>query len=200
VAFALLGTILGAVIGLIAALLRRSRPGLWMANWWDAARRPIRFPRKSISTPTTITAPRPGFLRRRWPWPVGAPVLFVLTAAFASGAYLGRLVDRRLADAVAAADRDDPFWRLDDLMAHREPVPDAAKSAIVVAEALSSLLDRPKRQRRTRRVRPEDIPKRGPRRLWHIRLGQIFAPTAPIRSHATPPASSSALTGPSRTP
>jgi len=66
-------------------------------------------------------------------------VLALLVTAFALGVYVGRLVDRRLADAISAADRDDPFWRFDDLMAHRDPVPDAENSALVVAEAVSRL-------------------------------------------------------------
>ena len=61
----------------------------------------------------------------------------MLTTSFGTGAYLGRTVDRRLAAAISAADRDDPFWRLDDLMAHREQVPDAENSALVMAEVLS---------------------------------------------------------------
>src|SRR6185312_8463343 len=55
---------------------------------------------------------------------------------------LGRIIDRRLADAVAMADRDDPSWRIEDLMATRQIVPDAENSALVVAEALALLPDR----------------------------------------------------------
>ncbi len=47
--------------------------------------------------------------------------------------------DEWLADAMAAADRDNPYWRLDDLMAHREQVPDAENSALVVAKAVELL-------------------------------------------------------------
>ncbi len=49
------------------------------------------------------------------------------------------MVDRRLADAIAAADRDDPYWRIDDLMAHRESVPDAENAALVVLRSLELL-------------------------------------------------------------
>jgi len=66
-------------------------------------------------------------------------VLVVLAAALVTGAYIWWMAGRRLADAISAADRDDPFWRLDDLMAHRDPVPVAENSALVVAEALSLL-------------------------------------------------------------
>ncbi len=139
VVFAACGGVIGAVIGLVAAVLGRSRLGQLIAACWEAVNRPMRLFRRSKSASAGGNDAQPGFLRRRWPWLVGTPVLVVLTAAFATGVYLGRLVDRRLADAVAAADRDDPFWRLDDLMSHREQVLDAENSAIVVAEALSRL-------------------------------------------------------------
>ncbi len=57
-------------------------------------------------------------------------------SVFGTGFYLGRAVDRRLANAIAAADLDDPSWRIDDLMAAREPVPDDENSALVVAWVL----------------------------------------------------------------
>ena len=66
-------------------------------------------------------------------------MLLMLVAALGAGFYLQRIVDRRLAAAIAAADRDDPFWRLDDLMAHREVVPDAENSARVLAGAIELL-------------------------------------------------------------
>ena len=66
----------------------------------------------------------------------------ILAIAFGTGLYLWRIVNRRLADAIAAADRDDPYWRLDDLMAHRDPVPDEENSAIVVAEVLAMVPER----------------------------------------------------------
>ncbi len=74
-----------------------------------------------------------------WPWAVGLPVLCVLATAYGAGVYAGKVVDRRLADAVAAADRDDPHWRLNDLMEHREAVPDEENSAMVLAKALELL-------------------------------------------------------------
>ena len=79
--------------------------------------------------------------RRRWPWLLGVPVLFVLAVALLMWGYSRRMSKGRLADAIAAADRDDPNWRLDDLMAHREPVPDAENSALIVAKVLSLLPD-----------------------------------------------------------
>ena len=68
-------------------------------------------------------------------------MLLVLVASLGSGFYLKLVVDHRLAAAIAAADRDDPFWRLDDLMAHREVVPDEENSARVLAQAIELLPD-----------------------------------------------------------
>jgi hypothetical protein len=69
--------------------------------------------------------------RRLVPWLVagalaGAIGIFGLSRWF--------MADQRLADAMAAADRDNPYWRLEDLMAHREQVPDAENSALVLAK------------------------------------------------------------------
>jgi hypothetical protein len=83
--------------------------------------------------------PRPRRRRRLWPWLIGSPIFLFMAVAIGSWIYLSRMVDHRLADAIAAADRDDPHWRIDDLMANRESVPDAENSAIVVSEALKLL-------------------------------------------------------------
>ena len=69
------------------------------------------------------------------------PALLAIACGLGTGAYLGRIVDRRLEEAIAAADREDPNWRIDDLLAHRDVVPDDENSAIVVAEALERLPD-----------------------------------------------------------
>ena len=68
---------------------------------------------------------------------MGVPLLLVLAAAVVVGAVGEGQVDRRLAAAVAEADRDDPNWRLDDLLANREPVPDAENSAPVMDQILA---------------------------------------------------------------
>ncbi len=60
-------------------------------------------------------------------------------AGYVAGWLGARTVDRRLAAAVAAADRDDPAWRFDDLLANREPVPDEENSSIVMDKVLSLL-------------------------------------------------------------
>jgi hypothetical protein len=47
-----------------------------------------------------------------------------LVVGLTAGSYAGKLVDRRLAETIAAADRDDPNRQLDDPMKSREPVPE----------------------------------------------------------------------------
>jgi hypothetical protein len=136
-----LGALFGAGAGLMGGILRRIWPGAFRSAGWSVFQRPIRlFSRRREETGSVAVTPaRPGFLRRRWPWLVGLPLLVILVAAFGAGRYLERVVDRRLDEAIAAADRDDPFWRIDDLMAHREAVPDEENSALVVAEALERM-------------------------------------------------------------
>lgn len=144
------GAFIGAIFGFLKGLRGQGRSG--KRSWWATANRPIRlvpgkrlairsgrlFPGKRL-TIRPIGAPLWDSLQRRWRWLIGVPVASFLVAALAVGVYLGWWVDRRLADAIAAADRDDPFWRLDDLMAHREPLPDEENAALVVAEALQRL-------------------------------------------------------------
>jgi hypothetical protein len=136
---ALWGVILCAAIGLVGPLIWRAHSGARTPTWWMAVNRLVRlFPRtRSTATPIDAGPLRPR--RRRWPWRVGVPVLLVLAAPFGVGVYLGRMVDRRLTDAIAVADGDNPSWRLDDLMANRDPVPDVENSALVVAEVCSLL-------------------------------------------------------------
>ena len=160
---ALWGLILGAAIGMIGGLIRRGRPGTFLASRCGTASRATWLPgepehrRNHHRRPGGQTRTALGLAG----WRNGT-----ICAAGAGGRprdrdLPGRAVDRRLADAIAAADRDDPNWRLDDLMAHREPVPDAENSALIVAEALALLPEnwpygpsrRPESQavRRTRR-------------------------------------------------
>ncbi len=74
--------------------------------------------------------------RRLLPWLVGAALLGVIGLYVLS---LSFMANERLAVAVAAADHDNPHWRLDDLLANREKVPDAENSAIVL-QKLDDLL------------------------------------------------------------
>jgi hypothetical protein len=66
---------------------------------------------------------------------IGALAWLVLLADYGWGIYWGKLADRRL----AAADRDDRNWQIEDLVAQRVPVPDAENSAFVVGDVVSVL-------------------------------------------------------------
>lgn len=131
---------LGTGLGLIAGLVRRARSrGMDRARREDAIGSEVATPGDRSDAPVP-RARRARLVRRRWRWIAGF-ALFWPAAGFVIGAYLGRMVDRRLANAITAAERDDPYWRLDDLMAHREPVPDDENSAFLVAEAASMVSD-----------------------------------------------------------
>jgi hypothetical protein len=130
---ALFGACFGAPCALIGCLILRLIGPTTSGKLRAFFKRPIRLsPRRRLTD-----EPRP---RRRWRpllWWLGVPVLVILGAACGVGIYAGRFVDRRLADAIAAADQADPAWRVDDLLAARERVPDAENSAIVVAKVVS---------------------------------------------------------------
>jgi hypothetical protein len=74
--------------------------------------------------------------RRLVPWVI-AVWLIALVGSFVIS--LSSSANRQLANVMAAADRDNPYWRLDDLLAHREQVPDAENAAVVVAQAAELL-------------------------------------------------------------
>ena len=76
--------------------------------------------------------------RTAWRWLVTVPVLLLVVVSIV-GLYRGRTANRRLAVAMSVADRDDPHWRLVDLLAHREQVPDAENSALVLAKSAELL-------------------------------------------------------------
>lgn len=59
--------------------------------------------------------------------------------AFGVGTYVGRVIDNRLANAIAEASKEDPHWRLHDLLANRRQLPDRENSALVVADVLEIL-------------------------------------------------------------
>jgi hypothetical protein len=78
--------------------------------------------------------------KRRWfLWLVGMPAVMLLTTASVLAVSLKRAQDRRLDAAIAAADRDNPNWRIADLLSHRAKVPDAENGAIVVAKVVKLL-------------------------------------------------------------
>ncbi len=124
--FCALGGLIGAGAGLIGSLFsgRKVSP---------EAEAPIA--REQLIAATRKRRPK------RWPWIVGVPLVALLLVAVIAGAYFGNQVDRRLAAAVAAADADDPNWRLFDLLAHRSRIPDDQNSALVMDEVCISLPD-----------------------------------------------------------
>jgi hypothetical protein len=139
IACVLYGAILGAVIGLFDGLIQRLLPRTRRASWRTWLRWLIRFSAKKRSSGASADGGLSRFMRRNWMWLIGAPLHLALAVGFGSGIYLGWMVDRRLAAATRAADRDDPNWRLDDLMANRDPVPDEENSALLVAAVVSLL-------------------------------------------------------------
>ncbi len=123
--FTAFGGLIGGTLALMAAFVQRPRPvaaGAVSLSADDEV-----SPAHTADKPAG--SPKKRYRRRRWPWFVGIPLLLILVAAGIIGAYVGRLVDRRLAAAIAAADQDDPNWRLADLLAHREAVPESLNSA-----------------------------------------------------------------------
>jgi hypothetical protein len=72
-----------------------------------------------------------------WPWVLGLPLLLAMLGMIITAAFFSSKGNRRLAEATAVADRDDPYWRLDDLMARREKVTDQENSALILAELRS---------------------------------------------------------------
>lgn len=104
--------------------------------------------------------------RRRWLKRIGCtllvlaiPTLMLLMLAF--GGWAGRhyLVQRRLEEALAELDRNDPGWRLADIEAARKQIPEETNSARVVVAA-SKLLPRdwpaPEFQDRFAHLSPEE--------------------------------------------
>ena len=87
----------------------------------------------------TDTDPRQTKRSHIWPWVLGLPLLLAMLVMIAIAISYSNKANRRLAEATAAADRDDRYWRLDDLMAHRETVPDKENSALILAELRSIL-------------------------------------------------------------
>ncbi|MHB1557029.1 MAG: hypothetical protein ACYC61_06085 [Isosphaeraceae bacterium] len=126
----------GAPVGFLMGLCRL---GWW--KWRGGANRPAAerrtgwLRRRREPGTTGRHAPEPRFLRRL-PVLLGAPVQLVMIGSVGLGAYAAWRVHQRLDEAMAVAEIDDPSWRLDDLLAHREPVPYTDNAAVVVAETL----------------------------------------------------------------
>ena len=79
-------------------------------------------------------------LNRRWlPLFIVAPSLVLLMVAAALADDPKSPIETQLAKAIGAADRDNPNWRIDDILSHRHAVPDAENGAIVVARVVKLL-------------------------------------------------------------
>jgi hypothetical protein len=128
---------LGALIGAMGGFLRGLRRGR-DAKMGAASVKP---PPAAGTLGAALEFPSTIGRRRRSPWILGVPVVLLLAAALIVGNYVGRLVDRRLASAIAAADADDPNWRLDARLAHRVQVSDEQNSALVLDKVLQILPD-----------------------------------------------------------
>ena len=99
-------------------------------------------------TPTTAPAPaRPR--RRRWLFFVLALLAFVALGFFAVKNYLDWRLRADWADAEAEADRLDHGWRLDEMLAARQPISDEKNSALLIRD----LEDNRENQHR----RPDDV-------------------------------------------
>jgi hypothetical protein len=138
-----LGAIIGALIGFLGALIRMGRKPRAISRGLAAPEPTLgpSSPAQAVSSPVEMIAlERPRVL---WPWITAAAIsiaiLIVSIAGYETGTILGRSIDGRLSAAIEAADRDDPNWRFDDLLANRESVPDEENSSLVMDEVLGIL-------------------------------------------------------------
>jgi hypothetical protein len=79
--------------------------------------------------PVLVSAPR-----RRWHWRVFPAVLLLVSLVVVWGLYLDSVWDRKLREAIAEAERDDPGWRLMDIEAARPDLPDEENSSAQMAK------------------------------------------------------------------
>lgn len=68
-------------------------------------------------------------------------IFLVLIAGLGVRQYFLRTAEKRLEEAMAEADRLDPGWRWEDILAQREVIPDDKNSALLVLEAAELLPD-----------------------------------------------------------
>ncbi|WP_337173374.1 hypothetical protein [Paludisphaera sp.] len=107
---------------------------------------------RRLGSPGPDRARRRRGRRRRWAAVAGLGLLG-LVAGVAAGHFLTRASIGSLEEAVAETDAIDPDWRLDDLLANRDEVPDDENSAFVAAEVIGLLPDP-----WPPRPRPEGVP------------------------------------------
>src|SRR6516162_1639753 len=76
----------------------------------------------------------PSVARRRWIIIILISLVLSLSALGISY-YYRTSADRELADAIANLDRTNPGWRLDDVLARRQPIPDDQNSVSILLAA-----------------------------------------------------------------
>src|SRR5258708_3916557 len=86
----------------------------------------------SVAAPPTVVDNPP---RRRQRWVlVSACALGFVAIPVLAYAYLAWAADRDIDAALPEIDRDDPRWRLDEILADRKPIADAENPALVVGK------------------------------------------------------------------
>jgi hypothetical protein len=93
---------------------------------------------KEPSVPPGAARPKRGRLRR-WLRRLGFLILALILLFLGATVWHRAVGGKRLADALAAADRLDPGWRWEELAGHRAAVPDDQNAATVVLEAAGLL-------------------------------------------------------------
>lgn len=93
----------------------------------------IRGALKRLGRPGADLATRKRRRRRRWA-AVAALGLVAILVGVGATIYLHHYSTRVFEEAAAEVDADDPYWRLDDLMATREEIADDDNAALVVAD------------------------------------------------------------------
>src|SRR2546426_11006730 len=77
--------------------------------------------------------------RRRLRLILGGVLLAAIALVVGGYFYSSYEAEKRLQAAISAADRDDSHWRLEDLEAQREAIPDGKNNALIVTAAAQLL-------------------------------------------------------------
>src|SRR5260370_752405 len=96
----------------------------------------------TMASPSARAANRSPAKRRRWPI-VLACLLGLAAVPIAGYLYLAQSADRELEAAIEEADRLDPGWRYDDLLADRKPISDEENPAVLVGKVDALLRPEP---------------------------------------------------------
>jgi hypothetical protein len=113
--------------------------------------------------------PPPRRRRRRWLLLLLLPPVLVAAAWL----YVYSAADRRLAWAVAEADRLDPHWRLADILAERAEIPDAENSALTTISVKRKM---PQRWPAWDMVSPAQDPPPMQKALQELKPNQLLTP------------------------